>query len=65
MKNKKKELSDRVIHYDGAIHQWYCERCKHAHNDLIIYEGESYCLKCFKGDIKKLPKYNQRRELIG
>ncbi len=65
MKTKKKSLSNRVIHCDGAIYQWYCKRCKVAHNDLIIYEGETYCSKCFKGNIKDLPIYNQRSEIIG
>ena len=65
MKVKKKSLSNRIIRYDGVTKQWYCKRCKVAHNDLIIYEGESYCPKCFEGDIKKLPIYNQRGEVIG
>lgn len=61
---KKKTLSNRIIHDEAKCKQWYCKRCAMAHNDLIIFEGESYCPKCFNGDIKSLDKYNQRGEKI-
>ena len=61
---KPKTLSNRIIRDNAKCKQWYCPKCNYAHNELIIYEGKTFCSKCFKGNINELPIYNQNRELI-
>lgn len=64
MQGRPKKLSDRVIHCDCKINQWYCVACSYGHNNLIIAGGESYCEKCYPGDMSLLPVYNQNREVV-
>ena len=56
---------NRIIHSDikvTKVNQFYCQRCKRSHNDLVIYEGETYCSECVpinKEEYNKLPVYSQ------
>ena len=56
---------NRIIHSNieiAKINQFYCQRCKRGHNDLIVYEGETYCSECVpisKEEYNKLPVYSQ------
>lgn len=56
---------NRIIHSDTKItktNQFYCQRCKRSHNDLIVYEGETYCSECVpisKEECDKLAVYTQ------
>ena len=61
---KPKTLSNRIIRDNAKCKQWYCPKCNYAHNELIIYNKESFCKKCFKGNIKDLDVYNQNGKLI-
>ena len=55
---------NRIIHSDikiTKINQFYCQRCKRSHLDLVIYEGETYCSECVpisKEEYDKLPVYS-------
>ena len=55
----------RIIHSDIKItnvNQFYCQRCKRSHSDLVVYEGETYCSECVpisKEEYDKLPVYSQ------
>ena len=33
---KPKTLSNRIIQDNAKCKQWYCPKCKYAHNELII-----------------------------
>ena len=61
---KPKTLSNRIIRDNAIGKQGYCPKCKYAHNELIIVNGNTFCPKCFKGNMNELPIYNQNRELI-
>lgn len=56
---------NRIIHSNkdvAKINQFYCQRCKRAHNDLVVYKKDTYCEKCFPGtreELDKLPIYSQ------
>ena len=56
---------NRIIHSDAKItktNQFYCQRCKRSHNDLVVYDGETYCSECVpisKEEYNKLPMYSQ------
>lgn len=56
---------NRIIHSDTKItktNQFYCQRCKRSHNDLFVYDGETYCSECVpisKEECDKLPIYRQ------
>ena len=58
-------FDNRIIHSDikvTKVNQFYCQRCKRGHNDLVIYEGETYCSECVpisKEEYDKLPVYSQ------
>ena len=58
-------FDNRIIHSDikvTKVNQFYCQRCKRGHNDLVIYEGETYCSECVpisKEEYDKLPVYFQ------
>lgn len=56
---------NRIIHSDikiTKVNQFYCQRCKRSHSDLVVYEGETYCSECVpisKEEYDKLPVYGQ------
>lgn len=56
---------NRIIHSDikvAKINQFYCQRCKRGNNDLVIFNGETYCSECVpisKEEYNKLPVYSQ------
>ena len=52
---------NRIIYSDikiAKINQFYCQRCKRGHNDLVIYEGETYCSESVKISKEEYDKLN-------
>ena len=56
---------NRIIHSDikiAKINQFYCQRCKRGHNNMVILNGENYrreCVRIRKEEYDKLPVYSQ------
>ena len=53
---------NRIIHSNSSPNQFYCQRCKRSHSDLVVYDGETYCSECVpisKEEYDKLPVYGQ------
>lgn len=53
---------NRIIHSNSSPKQFYCQRCKRSHSDLVVYEGDTYCSECVpisKEEYDKLPVYGQ------
>ena len=56
---------NRIIHSDikvTKVNQFYCQRCKRGHNDLFVYNSDTWCSECVpisKEECDKLPVYSQ------